>query len=202
MAIRQTATASRRRQILDAALECFTEFGFDRTTMADIVARSSASTGSVYHHFRSKEQLAGTLYIEGIGEALRGAARELARETTAEGGVKALARGYSLWIEAHPKIASFCLLSRGAGFLDAAREGLEEVNLEMQSAVLEWMQPHLESGALPILDPTLYWAVLMGPSDHVARQWALHPEDLDLVAARQVLEDSAWAAVQALGSDG
>lgn len=200
MAARQIATASRRRQILDAALECFTELGFDKATMADIVARSQASTGSVYHHFRSKELLAGTLYVEGIGEALRSVASQLIEQTTVEAGVKSLARGYSLWIQANPTLASFCLRSRGAGFLDAAREGIEVVNLEMQSAVLEWMAPHLESGALPILDTTLYWAVIMGPSDHVARQWALHPDEVDLDSARPVLEDSAWAAIQALGA--
>lgn len=194
----RVVSQSRRQRILEAALECFGDFGFARTTMADIVSRSDASTGSVYHHFRSKEQLAGTLYVEGIGAALRAAAADLSRETTAEGGVKSLARGYMGWIAAHPKLASFCLRSRGAEFLEATREELDAVNAEMETAVLEWMEPHLRSGALPVLDPTLYWAVLMGASDHVARQWALDPEGVDLASAASVLATAAWAAVQAL----
>ena len=58
--------SARRRAILEAALECFTSYGFAKTTMDDIRVQANASTGSLYHHFRSKEQLAAELYVEGI----------------------------------------------------------------------------------------------------------------------------------------
>jgi AcrR family transcriptional regulator len=52
------APASQRRaEILAAALQCFAEKGYHATTMDDLVAASGLSKGSLYWHFRSKEQV-------------------------------------------------------------------------------------------------------------------------------------------------
>jgi AcrR family transcriptional regulator len=48
---------SRRRQILAAALECFSRQGFHRTTMQEIVLRSNLSPGAIYRYFASKEEI-------------------------------------------------------------------------------------------------------------------------------------------------
>ncbi|MBX3194816.1 MAG: TetR/AcrR family transcriptional regulator [Microbacteriaceae bacterium] len=49
--------AARRDQIVDAALRCFSTRGFQRTSMADIIAESGLSAGAIYGHFESKQQL-------------------------------------------------------------------------------------------------------------------------------------------------
>jgi AcrR family transcriptional regulator len=49
---------SRRAQIVDAALRCFAEKGFQRTSMADIIEASGLSAGAIYLHFESKQQIA------------------------------------------------------------------------------------------------------------------------------------------------
>jgi AcrR family transcriptional regulator len=48
---------SRREQVLEAALACFSENGFHQTGMADIVRRSGMSHGSVYVYFESKDDI-------------------------------------------------------------------------------------------------------------------------------------------------
>ncbi|MGO4300804.1 TetR/AcrR family transcriptional regulator [Leifsonia sp. RAF41] len=48
---------ARRRQIADAALRCFARAGFQQTSMADIIAESGLSTGAIYGHYKSKEEL-------------------------------------------------------------------------------------------------------------------------------------------------
>jgi AcrR family transcriptional regulator len=49
--------AARRRQILDAAVALFSEQGFARTSMNDIVRESGLSMGAVYRYFPSKVDL-------------------------------------------------------------------------------------------------------------------------------------------------
>jgi TetR/AcrR family transcriptional regulator, transcriptional repressor of aconitase len=49
---------SRREQILTAALRCFAEKGFQRTSMADIIAASGLSAGAIYLQFAGKQQIA------------------------------------------------------------------------------------------------------------------------------------------------
>lgn len=48
---------ARRRQILEAALACFAEKGFRKTTMRDICRAAGLSTGAVYSYFENKEVL-------------------------------------------------------------------------------------------------------------------------------------------------
>jgi len=38
---------SRRRQILDASIECFAREGFHRTSMAQIIAEAGVSAGTI-----------------------------------------------------------------------------------------------------------------------------------------------------------
>src|SRR5438309_7668290 len=55
--------ASVRTRILDSALSCFIEFGYDQTTIARIRERSQVTNGALFHHFPSKEAIADALYV-------------------------------------------------------------------------------------------------------------------------------------------
>ncbi len=48
---------ARRAEIIDAALRCFTRAGYQRTSMADIIAESGLSAGAIYGYFSGKQQL-------------------------------------------------------------------------------------------------------------------------------------------------
>ncbi|MCV7091713.1 TetR/AcrR family transcriptional regulator [Mycobacterium interjectum] len=50
-------TSATQQRILDAATEVFGARGFTVATMADLVAASGASIGSIYHHFGGKTEL-------------------------------------------------------------------------------------------------------------------------------------------------
>ncbi|BBX95415.1 TetR/AcrR family transcriptional regulator [Mycobacterium lacus] len=54
---RWAKTGATQRRILDAATEVFATRGFTAATMADMVAASGASIGSIYHHFGGKSEL-------------------------------------------------------------------------------------------------------------------------------------------------
>lgn len=45
-------------KILDAAAALFAEKGYQSTTLQDIIDATGLSKGAVYHHFRSKEEIA------------------------------------------------------------------------------------------------------------------------------------------------
>ncbi|MCV7079785.1 TetR/AcrR family transcriptional regulator [Mycobacterium szulgai] len=54
---RWAKTGATQQRILDAATEVFATNGFTAATMADVVAGSGASIGSIYHHFGGKSEL-------------------------------------------------------------------------------------------------------------------------------------------------
>jgi AcrR family transcriptional regulator len=88
---------SRRQQILEAALACFSDNGFHQTGMADIVMRSGLSQGAVYLYFESKDDL-----IEALADDRH--RREAVLNSVAQGasdpleGLRALIRVYADWL--------------------------------------------------------------------------------------------------------
>ena len=67
-----------RQELLDAALSCFSEYGYARARISDIVFRAGVSQGNFYRHFQSKNEI--------FLEALRPSLDEL-HASTARGGI-------------------------------------------------------------------------------------------------------------------
>jgi len=59
--ISETQRETRRQQILDAALVCFSRDGFHATTTADIVRESGVSQGTLYLYFATKDDIVAAL---------------------------------------------------------------------------------------------------------------------------------------------
>jgi AcrR family transcriptional regulator len=55
--ISRARAGARRRQIVEAALTCFSRRGFHKTTMQDVVEQSGLSPGSIYSHFTGKRDI-------------------------------------------------------------------------------------------------------------------------------------------------
>ena len=88
---------SRRQQILDAALACFSKDGFHQTGMADIVRRSGLSQGAVYLYFQSKDDIIEALAVDRHRHeaVLNSAGRQ--HQNPVE-GIRALVRVYANWL--------------------------------------------------------------------------------------------------------
>lgn len=57
---------NRRQEILDAAAQCFAKSGYDATSMRDIAKHTDLLAGSLYYHFKSKEELLCAVHEEGV----------------------------------------------------------------------------------------------------------------------------------------
>ena len=67
---------ARRRQILDAALACFSRNGFHQTTINDICEEANLSAGAIYNYFDSKDSMIAECCTHGqteIGAVFDGA---------------------------------------------------------------------------------------------------------------------------------
>ena len=67
----------RRNEILDAADELFGQKGFDGTSTNDILEKVGIARGTLYHHFKAKEDIMDAL-IERYSDRLLSAAQEIA----------------------------------------------------------------------------------------------------------------------------
>ncbi|MFO1446080.1 TetR/AcrR family transcriptional regulator [Bacillus sp. Bva_UNVM-123] len=69
----------RRNEILDAADELFGQKGFDGTSTNDILEKVGIARGTLYYHFKSKEDIMDAL-IERYTVLMLGAAQEIAAD--------------------------------------------------------------------------------------------------------------------------
>jgi AcrR family transcriptional regulator len=92
---RWAKTDATQRRILDAATEVFATRGFTAATMADVVAASGASVGSIYHHFGGKHELYLAIFermATAVDRRIEAAMRQAGFETGFETGTGADAR--------------------------------------------------------------------------------------------------------------
>ncbi len=193
---RAEATETRRRQILRAALDCYQELGYEGTTIGDICRESGASTGSLYHHFASKELLFSALYLEGAAEAQAFTLRALRRTTNARDGVHALVGSYLRWVQKNPALAAFVLSTRRAELVDEVQGRLDEMNDALQAELGEWMYANVRDGELPLAEMDVLITVLVGPSEAFARRWLRGRTTTSLKNAAEILGDCAWEALR------
>jgi AcrR family transcriptional regulator len=192
---------NRRQSILDAALDVFLEKGFDGATLAAIREKSGASTGSIYHFFSGKAEIAAALLTEatsGWAAQSSGGKAEAASPpdmADAEAAIKSSVEGFLRWGIASPKHFSFMdeLLTRSNNSPDFHM--VAEMLTEGRGAARALYDAWREQGKVRALSWDVAYALMMGPAYALLRAaaagHAVTAADIALVS------DAAWEAVRA-----
>ncbi|WP_067650593.1 TetR/AcrR family transcriptional regulator [Nocardia harenae] len=161
-----------RDRVLHAALECFSEDGYERTSITRIRERSGVSNGALFHHFGSKEAIAGTLYVEAMG-AVHAGYREVlsARPATVADGVGGVIAQQLSWVESDPVRARFVYSQGRLDWASEPGERLRAMNEEIAAAYREWLTPFVATGAVRDLPMAVIVAIVTGPAHALAQQW-------------------------------
>ncbi len=69
---------NRREQILDAATDCFREYGFHGTSISNISKAANMSVGHIYHYFENKEAIIAAIVDRNLEREL-GVAADLSK---------------------------------------------------------------------------------------------------------------------------
>ena len=186
----------RRGALLNAALASFDERGYEATRVEEVLRRSGASVGSLYHHFGGKEGLAAALYLEGIGRYRDHFRDCLAGNPGAERGVRAIVRNELAWSAAEPALARYIDAPRGETLPAASRLELKALNGSFFAEVAGWVGHHVEKGRIRALPGELYYPLWIGPSHLLARQILSGRIEMPDEAAESELERAAWAALR------
>jgi AcrR family transcriptional regulator len=191
------ARPSRKDDILQAALACFSESGVDATTIEMIRDRSGASIGSLYHHYGNKERIIGALYLAGVGQYAALLDAGLHEAKSAEAVVKLFVTSYIDWVSANPQWARFILHSRGRVEAGEVGEELREANRQQGRRIAELLAEHRKAGAFKALSAELFNSVVIGPTHDYARNWLAGRTRVDLIECREQLAQIAWESVRA-----
>ncbi|PAU66284.1 TetR family transcriptional regulator [Pseudomonas sp. PIC25] len=191
------ARRSRKDEILQAALACFTEFGVDATTIEMIRDRSGASIGSLYHHFGNKERIIGALYLAGTAEYAALLEEGFAVADSAEDCVKLLVTSYIDWVVANPDWARFILHSRGRVEASEVGEALREANRVHYGRINQALASYREQGVFKPIPVDCFSSLIIGPAHDFARNWLAGRTETALIECRDLLAQAAWDSVSA-----
>lgn len=112
----------KRKLLLETALSLFVSRGFIGTPTAMITREAGVATGTLFHYFRSKEELIEELFWitkKEMGEALRS---RIVDETTVKGKVLRVCQNYLVWgINNHDKV-KFLRLAHSSPLISKATQ--------------------------------------------------------------------------------
>jgi AcrR family transcriptional regulator len=194
---KHAGTDDRKKEIILAALECFTETGMESAAIGDICRRAKASTGSLYHHFGSKEKLAAAVYLEGIAIYQAGFVETLESAGDARSGIFGVIAYHLEWVEKNPVWAKFIMRERHAPFMGENEDELSRLNMDFVKKASEWFRRHIASGSIKRLTPGLYQAILMGPVQEYVKNLIMRGEEQDIRSVAEELGAAAWASLKA-----
>ena len=123
----------RRNEILDVAEELFVTKGYDKTSTNDILDRVGIARGTLYYHFKSKEDILNAM-IERINDSLVVRARTIASDSSVpviDRIVKTIA---GLHVES-----------------DIGHEIIDQVHKPQNALMHQKMQKNLAAGIVPII---------------------------------------------------
>lgn len=189
-------TGARRQAILDAALACFTERGFETTTMADIRDAAGASIGSLYHHYGSKDALAVSLVASALGSYFASWLDRLGDAADPEPSVRAAIHAHFDWLDRNQGLGT--ILFAHPTFADLGKRSHEVAQLraDFNGTLLDWIRPRVGRRGLAHLPDDVYQPLWIGPAHEITQSWVGWERLGDLAVLADQLADGAWAALR------
>ncbi len=167
----------RRVQILQAALGAFSENGYAKTTMDDIVRHSGLSKGTLYWYFQNKQEL----FIATIEFAFQDVDRQLSDLVKQE--ASATERLRTFFVQAGELI---CSSKQFVGFMvdsffqayqiDEAMETMRRLYQHYITSVETIIQQGIDQGEFREVDPHTVAISLMAGGDGVALYVLIEPD--------------------------
>jgi AcrR family transcriptional regulator len=183
----------RRGEIEQAALRCFLDRGYAATTIADIRKASGASTGSIYHFFSGKPELARVLLNQAVAGWSAAADQATGPLRTPERVIKGSVLGLLNWGLLNPHELRFVDEIRTLGHAQADFVPLAAMLVDGQRRAAEVYAGFAATGAVRPLPWPLANALISGPTYTFLRLG----DAANAEAARLSLPDAAWRAVRA-----
>lgn len=160
-----------REDLLVAGLAVFDRDGFEGATVAAIRALARASNGSFFHFFRSKKELAGTLFLEVLQHYHAAVLAAIGTPCGAQQGIDRLIRAHLEWVVNNRREARYLFEISRSEWTEEIRDAQRAQNSQLGEAVERWRAPLIASGELLPMTATMFFSQIIGPAQIFCRAW-------------------------------
>ncbi len=187
-----------RDRILKAALELFVEQGYFNTNVPNISSRSKCSVGSIYHHFLNKEEIAYSLYRDGIIQfrnALQSSI-ETVDSDPLEKTIRSIVIAFLTFAEEHKILSQYLWLARHNEFLEGniavpTRVGFDTFGRKLTKAI----KSAIRKSEIPPVKAEVLWSIVFGIPLSFVRDWLEGYTTSTPKEVSQTLANACWAAL-------
>lgn len=184
-----------RERIIDAAASLFARRGFRATAMEEIAETASVAKGSIYYHFKGKDELLGAVIEEGFALIRRAVHRSVTAYHSPTFQLETLIRKHlALHIE-YDDLARVIFHDKREGLAPAVAERIGQVQREYTRFVADLIGRAVAAGHLRVLDPEVAATSLLGSLGAVARNCTIPHAD-ETVAYNKKIDALADQMVQ------
>ncbi|NOQ86940.1 MAG: TetR family transcriptional regulator [Deltaproteobacteria bacterium] len=127
MSTNNEISGKRKEKILEAALLCFNEKGYHKTSIDDIALNGKISKGGIYYHFKSKDELFLKLFNFRLNRYTEQLKAYIQEESDPVKRIRILVQKWGLILKENEDFFKFCMEFSSMG----ARE--KEIRKEMTS---------------------------------------------------------------------
>ncbi len=136
-----------RRRLLDAAMELFSEMGYEATTFADLAAEAGVGRTTIYEYFSDKEDLLASLVEEELPLTIGAMLDRLPTESSGVDRLAALARAMVEFVATDPTLGM--LLHREVPRLtQGAKVRVERAHLDLIHEFVSLIRAGVADGEL------------------------------------------------------
>jgi AcrR family transcriptional regulator len=179
--------------ILDAALTLFTTHGFQGSPTTKIAQEAGVATGTLFHHFQSKESLINALYLRTKKDLAAALAVELNENDSVRVNLERLWLNTMSWILTHPTQHRF-LVQFGHS---TAISSLSKEQAMLETAfMVALVERGKREGVLKDLPMELFSELHLGLTRAAARYFLAHPMDFEDMHHRTLAFEVYWNALE------
>lgn len=150
----EMAPIDRRQQVIQAAAQSFSMFGYKATTMDQVAKIANVGKGTIYTFFTNKEQLFDQILVEVIQEMKNIAHREVHRESTFFDNLFRVLDSLLEFRRDHELLVKLSQELKDFGTLQA-KDGLEKVEKVISDFLASQLEKAKERGEIKDCDPNI-----------------------------------------------
>ena len=108
----------RKEQIFEAALHCFNETGYDKTSIDSIAGKAALSKGCLFHYFKTKHDLFLELFFYRVNKYFDQMKAYIKKEDSPEDRLRTLVHKAAYFLKENEDFYKFCLEFLSMGVRD------------------------------------------------------------------------------------
>jgi AcrR family transcriptional regulator len=187
----ETPRDQKRRQILQAALVLFSDFGFHGTAMSKLAREAGVPVGTLYRHFASKDELIHALYVEMKHERLAAMLEGYDPALSLRARFELFWKNTYAYCVSHPREFKF---AEQYAFSPYLRDVTKAIHIDMSRELGQFFGDGYRDGVFKTLPPQILTAIISGPLNALVTREIAGIVKLNS-ADRQSVMDACWDAI-------